>query len=151
MSTGTTPSRVTSAVVAGVSTTVHFALPDFVPSRTARGWVKAGLTAVAVAASASDVRAAWAAIRQERVLDDEGQPAPGLGSLPAGSKAVVAGSVAAALAGSAGAVLLAERWAFRHGQARAAAGKRLPHTGPALLYGALAGALSLLPEPSDRS
>jgi hypothetical protein len=56
--------------------------------------------------------------------------------------------VAAVLAGSIGGVCIAERWAFRRGQARAAAGKRLPHTGPALLYGALSGGLWLLPTPS---
>jgi hypothetical protein len=57
--------------------------------------------------------------------------------------------VAAVLAGSIGWVLIAERWAFRQGQARTASGKRLPRTGPALLNRALASGLWLLPTPSD--
>jgi hypothetical protein len=57
--------------------------------------------------------------------------------------------VSAVLAGSVSCVVAGERWAYRRGEARAAAGKRLPHTGPALLYGALAGGLWLLPDPPD--
>lgn len=34
---------------------------------------------------------------------------------------------------------------FRRGEARVEAGKRLPHTGPALLYGTLTGAHLSLP------
>jgi hypothetical protein len=136
-------------VVTGVGTAVYYATPDLISSRTARGWAKAGLTALAVAASVPELRATWATARERQGLDDEPLSSEIFRSLPARSKAVVFGSVAAALAGSIGYILIAERWAFRHGQARAASGKRLPHTGPALLYGALAGGLWLLPTPSD--
>jgi hypothetical protein len=137
-------------VVTGLGTAAYYATPDVISSRTARGWVKAGLTAVVVAASVPELRATWAATARERQdLDGEPRPSEVFSSLPARSKAVALGLVAAVLAGSIGGVLMAERRAFRRGQARAAAGKRLPHTGPALLYGALAGALWLLPTPSD--
>jgi hypothetical protein len=128
---------------------VYNATPDFISSRTARGWAKAGLTAVAVAASVPELRATWATARERQGLDGEAPPSEVFRSLPARSKAVVFGSGAAVLAGSIGGVLVAERWGFRHGQAGSASGKRLPHTGPALLYGALASGLWLLPAPSD--
>ena len=128
---------------------MYYATPDFISSRAARGWAKAGLTAVAVAASVPELRATWATARERQELDGEAPPWEVLRSLPARSRAVGFGFVAAVLAGSIGCVLVAERRAFRHGQARAASGKRLPHTGPALLYGALAGGLWLLPTPSD--
>ena len=57
--------------------------------------------------------------------------------------------MATALAAGIGGLLTAERWIFRRGQARAASGKRLPHTGPAVAYGALSSALWLLPPPPD--
>jgi hypothetical protein len=149
MITAPTPSRALAAVVTGVATAVHYALPDLISSRTARGWTKAGLTTLAVAASAPELRAAWVTAREQATLDGGPLPSDVFRSLPARSKAVVVGSVAAALAGSIGCVVVAERWAYRHGEARAAHGKRLPHTGPALLYGALASGLWFLPAPSD--
>lgn len=144
------PSRTVAAVVTGLGTAAYYATPDVISSRTARGWVKTGLTAVVVAASVPQLRATWAVIARERQgPDGELPPSEVFSSLPVRSRAVVLGLVAAVLAGSTGGVLVAERRAFRHGQARAAAGRRLPHTGPALLYGALAGGLWLLPTPSD--
>ena len=143
-----TQSRAVAAVVTGVGTAAYYATPDFISSRTTRGWAKTGLTAVAVAASVPELRATWVTAH-EHERDGEVTPPEVFRSLPARSKAVVLGSLAAVLAGSIGWVLIAERWAFRHGQARAASGKRLPHTGPALLYGALASGLWLLPTPSD--
>ncbi|SNX96621.1 hypothetical protein SAMN06893097_104336 [Geodermatophilus sabuli] len=128
---------------------MYYATPDVIPVRTARVWVKAGLTALAVATSVPELRATWAAARERQELDGAAPLSEVLRSLPASSKAVVFGLAAAGLAGSIGGILIAERWAFRHGQARAAAGKRLPHTGPALVYGALASGLRLLPTPSD--
>lgn len=136
-------------MVTGALTTAYYATPDVISSRTARGYVKAGLTALAVAASVPELRAAWAASRDRTEVDGETRPSDVFRSLPTRSRTVVVGSVAAVLAGSIGGLLLAERWAYRHGQARAAAGKRLPHTGPALLYGALASGLWLLPPPPD--
>jgi hypothetical protein len=143
-----TTSRAVAAVGTGLGTAMYYATPDFISPRTARGWAKAGLTAAAVAASVPELRRTWAAARERQELDGERVPSEVFRSLPAGRKAVFLLPVAAVLGCSVGGVLLAERWAFRRGQARAASGKRLPHTGPALLYGALAGGLWLLPEPS---
>ncbi|SFO74215.1 hypothetical protein SAMN05660464_0891 [Geodermatophilus dictyosporus] len=142
-----TPSRAVAAVVTGVATAVHYATPDLVPSRTARGWTKAGITALAVAASVPELRATWADVREQQQREGEALPVEALRSLPVRSRVVVLASVGAVLAGSIGGIVLAERWAFRHGQARAAAGRRWPHTGPALLYGAVAGGLWFLPPP----
>ncbi|WP_159793062.1 hypothetical protein [Puerhibacterium puerhi] len=66
--------------------------------------------------------------------------------LPGRAKAVIAGLGAGALLGSVALTVAAERWVFRRGEARAAAGKRWPHTAPAVLYGALAAAVALLPD-----
>jgi len=141
-----TSSRARAALITGAATAVHYALPDLVSSRTARGWVKAGLTALALAGAGPELRSAWATGREQQELDGL-SPAQTFAALPAGSKALAVGSIAAVLGGSVAAVVGAERWAFRRGEARAAAGKRLPRTGPALLYGVLAGALWLLPVP----
>ncbi len=149
MITRPTRSRAVAALVTGAGTAIYYATPDFISSRTARGWAKAGLTAVSVAASVPELREAWAAARDQHEVDGEGHPSSTLSTLPAGSKAVVLGSLGAVLAASVGWVIVAERWAFRHGQARAASGKRLPHTGPALLYGALASGLWFLSAPPD--
>lgn len=144
-----TPVRARAALVTGTATATYYATPDLIASRTARGWAKAGLTAVAVAASVPELRETWALARDRQELDGGTLPSAVFSSLPAGSKAVAVGFVAAVLTGSVASVVAAERWIFRRGQARAASGKRLPHTGPALLYGALAGGLWLLPEPPD--
>ncbi|GAB3345137.1 hypothetical protein [Modestobacter lapidis] len=149
MSTTPPPFRAVAAVVTGVGTTGYYATPDFMSSRTARGWAKAGLTAVTFAASVPELRAAWATAREGQEPDDGAAPSAVFRSLPARGKAAVLALVAVVSAGSIGSLLVAERAAFRHGQARAASGKRLPHTGPALLYGAVASGLWLLPTPSD--
>lgn len=132
-----------------VGTAVYYATPDFISSRTARGWTKAGLTALAAAASVPELRATWATAREQQQLDGGAPFSEVVRSLPATSKAVGVGLVAAVLAASLSGIVLAERRAFRHGQARGASGKRLPHTAPALLYGALSGALWFLPTPAD--
>jgi hypothetical protein len=149
MITEPTSSRAVAAVVTGVATAVYYATPDLISSRTARGWAKAGLTALTVAATVPELRETWATARERQELDGQAPPSEVFRSLPARSKAVVLGFVAAVLAGSNGGVLITERKVFRHGQARSASGKRLPHTGPALLYGALASGLWFLPTPSD--
>jgi hypothetical protein len=149
MVTKPTTSQAVAAVVSGVGTAVYYATPDFISSRRARGWAKAGLTALTAVAAVPELRAARATARERQDVDGGPRPSEVFRSLPARSKAVAVGSMAAVLAGSIGSLLVAERWAFRHGQARAAAGRRLPHTGPALLYGALAGGLWLLPMPPD--
>jgi hypothetical protein len=144
------PPRPRAALVSGVATAVHYALPDLIPSRTARGWAKAGLTAVSVAAAAPELRAAWALAREGLVLGGESRRSPKVSPLSGRNKAAALAPVTAVLACSVGLLLTAERWIFRRGQARAAAGKRLPHTGPALLYGVLAGGLWLLPAPAEK-
>ena len=145
--TGPLRARVTTAVVTAAATAVHYALPDVVRSRTVRGWTKAGLTAIALTAAAPELRPAWADARRELGLGDEVPPTGGFAPLPAGTRAVALAPLTAVLACASAGLVAAERRAFRHGEARAAAGKRLPHTGPALLYGALAGVLWLLPPP----
>ncbi|MGY1883850.1 hypothetical protein ACI799_00925 [Blastococcus sp. SYSU DS0753] len=149
MNTRSTSSRALAALVGGAATALYYATPDFVPSRTTRGWAKAGLTAVAFAASVPDLRATRRTAPAGQEPDGAVAPTQALRSLPARSKAVIAGSVAAALAAGVGAQLTAERWIFRRGEARAAAGKRLPHTGPAVVYGALSSVLWLFPSPPD--
>jgi len=42
-----------------------------------------------------------------------------------------------------------ERWTLRRGEARAAAGRRLPHTRAALVFGALAAAVAVVPSQDD--
>lgn len=151
MTTLPAPSRGIVALVTGAATTLHFAAPDLLPSRTIRGWVKAGLTAISLAAAVPELRAAWATRPAEQGTEGEQPLGRAFASLSASRKALVLAPVAAFAAGAVAGVVAAERWAFRHGEARAAAGKRLPHTGPALLYGALSAGLSLLPAPSAPS
>ncbi len=147
MTTQLPPSRAVAAAFTGIVTAAYYATPDLLPSRRARGWAKAGLTAVALAASVPELRSARAAWEQPD--PDGGSAADVLGSLPAGKKAVLAGTAAAGIAAASVLVAAGERWVFRHGQARAAAGRRLPHTGPALLYGAASAALWFLPTPGE--
>jgi hypothetical protein len=105
---------------------------------------------VSVAAAAPELRAAWALAREGLVLGGESRRSPKVSPLSGRNKAAALAPVTAVLACSVGLLLTAERWIFRRGQARAAAGKRLPHTGPALLYGVLAGGLWLLPAPAEK-
>ncbi|MBO3095055.1 hypothetical protein [Cellulomonas dongxiuzhuiae] len=57
--------------------------------------------------------------------------------------------VAVTVAGSVAATVAFERWVFRRGEARAAAGVRLAHTRTGLVLGALTAAGGLIPEPSE--
>jgi hypothetical protein len=152
MITEPTSSRAVAAVVTGVATAVYYATPDLISSRTARGWAKAGLTAVAVAASVPELRATWATARERQGLDGEAPPSEVFRSLPARSKAVVFGSGAAVLAGSIGGVLVAERWGLppRTGGVSLRQATAAHWPGPAVR--ALASGLwlsRLLPAPSD--
>ncbi|MGY1822928.1 hypothetical protein [Geodermatophilus sp. SYSU D00079] len=144
-----TSPRAASVLISGAATTLYYATPDFISSRTARGWAKAGLVALSLAVAVPDVRAAWATAREPQQLDGEAVPPVTPGPPSTGGKVLAIGAGAAALALTVRGVVAAERWAFRRGEARAAAGKPLPHTGPALLYGALTSALWLLPTPLD--
>jgi hypothetical protein len=172
--------RALAATVAGVATTAYYATPDLIGSRTVRGWVKAGLSAVILASSVPDFLASRAAARAEAearaaALAAEDAPADEAGTaddgrdvpdntlattaedalermaeqadeLPGRAKAVLAGLGAGVLLGSAALTVALEKWVYRKGEARAAAGKRWPHAGPAVLYGALSAAVALLPD-----
>ena len=105
---------------------------------------------MAVAGSVPELRASWPTAGDRRGEDGETSLAELFRSLPPGRKAVALAPLAGVVAATAGWLAVVERWIFRRGQARAAAGKRLPHTGPALLYGVLAGALWFLEPPVDR-
>ncbi|MCF6746670.1 hypothetical protein E9529_20825 [Blastococcus sp. KM273128] len=144
MSTPPTRSRAFAALVGGASTALWDATPDVITSRTARGWAKAAIMAVSLAASTPDLRAARESLREVR---EEVHPAEAWRALPTRNRTALAGIAVAALAASTAGVVAGERWAFRRGQARAAAGKRWPHAGPALLYGALASTVWLAPPP----
>lgn len=139
-------SRVLAALVTGAATTLHYASPDVIADRRTRGWAKVALTGAALTASVPELRATWS----------EQQPAGGEASLPelyrsmpATRKAVALAPVVAVVGAMVGWLALMERLIFRRGQRRAAAGKRLPHTGPALVYGSLAGLLWLVSPPGD--
>lgn len=154
------PTRLLAALATGIGTAAYYATPDVVASRRARGWVKTALVAAIAAASVPDVRAVRTAARSqaEQRHEDEAptsagtngrlDPADVLGELTTRGTVVLVGTAVGVLSLSVGTFVVAERWIFRRGQARAAAGRRLPHTGPALLYGALAAGLSLVPPPS---
>lgn len=164
----TTRKRVLTAVVAGATATAYYAVPDFVPSRTARGWIKAGLLAAGAATTLPDreeraqLRASWrdamAARAARRTADgtadstDDGTSADGTTTDDSPSSVPVPVVVAAGvglLAATTVASVAAERWLFRRGEARAAAGVRYPHTRTALVLGGLSLLLGLVPDPDD--
>ncbi|MBO1751125.1 hypothetical protein J4G33_04840 [Actinotalea sp. BY-33] len=175
MTTTPTPARVLAALSAGVATTAFYATPDVFASRAARVWAKAGIGAVLLASSAPEVVAARETWREKRAsaaeaaeqlatvavepgdlpdnrLDDPVVPVDlteAWQGMNTRGKAVVAGVTVGAVASSVALMVLGERWVFRRGESRAAAGKTLPHTGPALLYGVLAAGVALLPDPTE--
>lgn len=149
MSTQPTSSRVVMSLTSGALTALWYASPDLVPSRTARAWAKAGLLTASAAVAVRQLRATPPASGGEPASEEGASLPETLRALPLRTKAVAGGVLTAALAGSVAGTVAAERWAHRRGQARAAAGKRLPHTGPALVYGALMAALGLLPAPTE--
>ncbi|PZR54184.1 hypothetical protein DNL40_04435 [Xylanimonas oleitrophica] len=156
----TVPTRVQvlTALAAGVATTAYYATPDFISSRRARGWVKAGLALASAATSVPAFRADQAAARAsaqeaaraaatEAAATSEPVPESDV-ELGGGVKAAIVAFGAVAVAGTVAGAVAIERWVYRKGEARAAAGKALPHTGPALLYGVVAAGLSLAPDVS---
>lgn len=151
----TTPqaSRVLTAVLNGAATTAYYASPDLLRSRAARGWVKAGLTAVLVAGSVPDMRRGKAAARaaQAELPEEERVDwAEAARTMPARGKVAAAAVAAALVGGSVASVVVAERWIFRRGEARRAAGVPYAHTRAALLWGAVAAGLALIPDPDER-
>ncbi len=138
-------SRVLPALVSGTATAAYYAAPDVIDSRAARGWAKAGLLAVVAAASLPEYLAAVEDMRRAR--HDVAEATADSKPMPVRAK-VVAGAVAAvAVVGGAAGMVAAERWIFRRGQARAAAGARWPHTRTGLVMGAVAAGLALVPLP----
>ncbi|WP_222194485.1 hypothetical protein [Modestobacter italicus] len=135
-------------LASGAATLLWYAMPDVISSRTARGWAKAGLLAGSLAVTAPELQAAWAATRAEFRAGHGDAPPLTPRSLTVGGRAAALGAAATVLALSVRGVVAAERWAFEHGQARAAAGRQLPHTVPALAYSVLTIGLWLVPAPS---
>ncbi|WP_258723870.1 hypothetical protein [Cellulomonas sp. NS3] len=187
MTTTFTASRVLTALASGLATTAYYATPDVIPSRTARGWVKAGLAAASVAVELPNLRAELASrraaaaaaaaaadddrastersLRAGGALDADGSGAggsPGADGTPGADGAepspspspsrlrvVALGAVAVAGVASVVGTVAAERWIFRRGEARAAAGVRFAHTRAAAVLGALTVAAALVPPLPD--
>lgn len=147
------PRRVLALVAAStfLTTTAYYATPDVIRSRRARAAAKTALLLANVATSIPLMRAERAA-RPEAGSGDGLSPRSAWANLEVsgrGKAAAGVGGGAALLATTAGITAL-ERWIFRHGEARRAAGKTLPHTGPALVYGALAALVSFVPDVVPR-
>lgn len=139
----TVSSRVLPALVSGVATTAYYASPDVITTRTTRGWVKAGLVAVLLATAVPDARAALDRRRREHLKSEAVSETAG--STPA--KVVAVGVGVVAIAGASAGGVAVERWIFRRGQGRAAAGQSWPHTRAALLLGVIAAGFALVPLP----
>ncbi|WP_454050281.1 hypothetical protein [Cellulomonas sp. Marseille-Q8402] len=142
--------RLAAAAATGVATAAYYATPDLIRSRTARGWAKVALSAVLVAVSVPDAvrtrdqaRAHRASLPEEERVDLR----EAVGTMSTRGKVV--GSVVGLglVGGSIASVVVVERWIFRRGEARAAAGRSYPHTRGALVLGALMAALTLIPDP----
>ncbi|GMA30800.1 hypothetical protein [Litorihabitans aurantiacus] len=159
--------RVRPALGTAVLTTAYFASPDVIRSRAARGVLKTALMIAITGIAVRDWResraaAALAAPEHDGVGDagHPGQPEqpeqPGhpehttadlIRRIPPERGAVMAAVAGATFAASIVGTVATERWIFRRGEARRAAGARLAHTLPALAWGAVAGALSMVPDP----
>lgn len=160
-------SRVLTALASGLITTAYYATPDFVASRVARRWAKAGIAAVSVAVDLPQLLAERASRRSAAEADlaasadrsvgagaapgadvvpraDDAEPSP---SDAAGSRLVALGVLAGVVASVAGLVAV-ERGIYRRCEARAAAGVRFAHTRAAAALGALTVVLSLIPSLS---
>ena len=148
-----TRSRALAAVTSGLATAGYYAVPDLVRSRTARGWAKTALLAVSTAALVPDFREIRAARHADRAASDGAaeRETVDLSSVPASRRVALVGAGVAVLGGTAAGIVAVERWIFRRGEARAAAGVRLPHTRTALVLGALSAALAFLPPPDVTS
>lgn len=141
--------RVLAAAVTGAATAAYYASPDVVRSRAARGWLKTGLSLVAAAGSFPESRRAGAAAEAARVERGDPPLREAFEATPAQGRAAVVAAGAVAVAGSVAGVVALERWLFRRGEARAAAGVRYAHTRTAVVLGVLAAAITLLPDPDE--
>lgn len=172
----TARARTTTALLTGLTTAAYYAVPDVTSTRATRRWLKAACLAAGAAVALPDARQAWTELHEARrrrtageATDFDGTALDGIpvatenlaqsvldnvGGGPAPSAAarmVVRGAVVAvALAGSVAVTVAFERWVFRRGEARAAAGVRLAHTRTGLVLGALAAASALIPDSAER-
>lgn len=170
MTTPSATSRILSALVSGIGTAAYYATPDVISSRTARAWAKTGIGVMITAASIPELLAMREDLAEKKAAGQPERDAAadaasagtdsssaesadesiqGFADLSTRAKVAMGGAFGAVLAVSCIPVVLAEKWAFRHGEARAAAGKPLAHTRPALVYGLLAAALTLVPMDRD--
>lgn len=159
-------SRLMQSLISGVTTAGYYAVPDACESRRMRGLMKALCLAVATGSGAYAARQTLrhelrTALVKEQASDEAqdvdggaptASPTPQAGSAEARRMAGMAVLATAGIALTAATVLgtvAIERRIFRAGERRAAAGKRLPHTRTALVYGGLAGALTWVMEGFD--
>lgn len=162
----TTPpaSRVLVAAVTGAATTAYYATPDLIRSRTARGWAKAGCAAVVAAAAVPDLRKARADASARRVRrEQEARRATStaeppeepvglrdaLDGMSPRARVVVGATAAALVAGSVAMTVAGERWIFRRGEVRRAAGRSWPHTRAAVVWGLVSAGMLLVPDPPE--
>ena len=100
--TTTTGKRALTALVAAGTATAYYAVPDFVPSRTARGWIKAGLLVAGGAATwpsreeRVQMRTAWADAMNARTSEDTTDEAGDEVGAPDGTRSVPGPAVVAA-------------------------------------------------------
>lgn len=152
----TTPpaSKVLAAAATAVATAAYYATPDVIRSRAARGWAKAGLGVALTALSLPDVRRIQEETRARREALPEEERVDvrqALADMEPKRQVVLAAVAAGLAAGSVASVVVAERWIFRRGEARRAAGKPYAHTRAAVVLGLLGGAMTLIPDPSETS
>jgi uncharacterized membrane protein len=142
-----------TAAVTGVATAAYYATPDVIRSRAGRGWATAALATVAAAAAVPGMQADLADRRASGQSGSREETLRALQDLPTRHKVVLAAAGTAFVGVQLALTVAAERWVFRRGEARAAAGRRFAHSGPALLYGAVAAGLVIaadaIPTPDD--
>jgi hypothetical protein len=150
----TTPSvpQVLAAAATAVATTAYYATPDVIRSRAARGWVKTGLGIALTASSLPEFRRVQEEARARREVQPEEEQVDvrqALADMPAARRAALGAVGAGLMAGSVASMVVAERWIFRRGEARRAAGKPYAHTRGAVVLGVLAGAMMLVPDRAE--
>lgn len=136
------PKKRLGTAVGVAATAAWYALPDVVRRRGARAVIKAGLLAAVI----------WSATAQMPPYPDEesdcdGAPAPEGDDPLEGATEAAPGELALLAGAGIGTVCLTvavEKWLFRRGERRRAAGVRLAHTRQGLVIGALTGAASAL-------
>lgn len=155
-------SRPASAALTAAATTAYYACPDVVRTRRGRAWTKTaamGVLSLTSVAEWQEMRRADAAAgptaetaAEPAGPQDVAEPAPAhRGEEGAGlgvrQKVVLGAAAAGLLAAGVAGVVLAERWVFARGERRRAEGHRFSHSRQALVLGALAGVMTLVPPP----